>query len=62
MKYGPNGERLINRIDRVSKPGRRVYMGYRELKPVLGGMGIQISEHASGCLERPPRPNRESGR
>jgi small subunit ribosomal protein S8 len=25
MKYGPNGERLINRIDRVSKPGRRVY-------------------------------------
>ncbi len=30
MKYGPNGERLINRIDRISKPGRRVYKGYRD--------------------------------
>src|SRR5215212_11923971 len=42
MKYGPNGERLIARIDRVSKPGRRVYSGYRDLKPVLNGMGIHI--------------------
>ena len=42
MKYGPNGERLITQIDRVSKPGRRVYKGYRDLKPILGGMGIQI--------------------
>ena len=50
MKYGPNGERLINRIDRVSKPGRRVYMGYRELKPVLGGMGIQILSTPRGVL------------
>ena len=62
MKYGPNGERLINRIDRVSKPGRRVYMGYRELKPVLGGMGIQISEHAAGSHQRPPRAHRKSRR
>src|SRR3954447_5602513 len=50
MKYGPNGERLINRIDRVSKPGRRVYMGYSELKPVLGGMGIQILSTPRGVL------------
>ena len=50
MKYGPNGERLINRIDRVSKPGRRVYRGYRELKPVLGGMGIQILSTPRGVL------------
>jgi small subunit ribosomal protein S8 len=50
MKYGPNGERLINRIDRVSKPGRRVYMGYRELKPVLGGIGIQILSTPRGVL------------
>jgi small subunit ribosomal protein S8 len=50
MKYGPNGERLINRIDRVSKPGRRVYKGYRDLKPILGGMGIQILSTPRGVL------------
>jgi small subunit ribosomal protein S8 len=50
MKYGPNGERLINRIDRVSKPGCRVYRGYRELKPILGGMGIQILSTPHGVL------------
>jgi small subunit ribosomal protein S8 len=50
MKYGPNGERLIARIDRVSKPGRRVYSGYKELKPVLGGMGIQILSTPRGVI------------
>src|SRR6478672_2595949 len=37
LKYGPNGERLITQIDRVSKPGCRKYMGYKQLRPVLGG-------------------------
>ena len=50
MKYGPNGERLITRIDRVSKPGRRVYSGYKDLKPVLGGMGIQILSTPKGVI------------
>ena len=50
LKYGPNGERLITRIDRVSKPGRRVYIGYKELKPVLGGMGIQILSTPRGVV------------
>ena len=50
LKYGPNGERLITRIDRVSKPGRRVYSGYKELKPVLNGMGIQILSTPRGVL------------
>jgi len=50
MKYGPNGERLINQIDRVSKPGRRIYKGYRELKPILGGMGIQILSTPRGVI------------
>jgi small subunit ribosomal protein S8 len=48
LKYGPNGERLINRIDRVSKPGCRRYQGYKDLKPVLGGMGIQILSTPKG--------------
>ncbi len=50
LKYGPNGERLITRIDRVSKPGRRVYSGYKELRPILGGMGIQILSTPKGIV------------
>ena len=50
MKYGPNGERLITKIDRISKPGRRIYRGYKELKPVLGGMGIQILSTPRGIV------------
>ncbi|WP_435021997.1 30S ribosomal protein S8 [Tundrisphaera sp. TA3] len=50
MKYGPNGERLITKIDRVSKPGCRRYMGYKDLRPVLGGMGIQILSTPRGVL------------
>src|SRR3989304_5352384 len=40
LKYGPNGERVIRHIKRVSKPGRRVYNRASELKPVLNGLGI----------------------
>ena len=39
LKYGPNGERVIRRIRRISKPGRRVYSGAADLKPILGGLG-----------------------
>ncbi|MGW8256103.1 MAG: 30S ribosomal protein S8, partial [Thermoguttaceae bacterium] len=42
LKYGPNGERLIRRIRRISKPGRRVFKGADGLKPILGGLGISI--------------------
>jgi small subunit ribosomal protein S8 len=50
LKYGPNGERLITKIDRRSKPGCRLYQGYKELKPVLSGMGIQILSTPKGIL------------
>ncbi|MFO0958480.1 MAG: 30S ribosomal protein S8 [Isosphaeraceae bacterium] len=50
MKYGPNGERLITKIDRVSRPGRRLYRGYRDLKPVLGGMGIHVLSTPKGVV------------
>ncbi len=50
LKYGPNGERLINKIDRVSKPGCRRYCGYKDLKPVLNGLGIQILSTPQGIL------------
>jgi small subunit ribosomal protein S8 len=50
LKYGPNGERLITLIERVSKPGCRNYSGYKDLRPVLGGMGILILSTPKGIL------------
>jgi small subunit ribosomal protein S8 len=50
LKYGPNGERVIRRIRRVSKPGRRVYSGAAQLKPVLGGLGITILSTSRGVI------------
>jgi small subunit ribosomal protein S8 len=50
LKYGPNGERVIRRIRRISKPGRRVYSGAAGLKPVLGGLGISIISTSRGVI------------
>ena len=50
LKYGPNGERVIQSIKRVSKPGRRIYQRSKELKPVLGGLGIRIISSSQGVL------------
>ena len=50
LKYGPNGERVIQNIRRVSKPGRRVYSQARQLKPVLHGMGIRILSTSRGIV------------
>ena len=48
-KGGPaNGEDVIQHIKRVSTPGRRVYRKAKEMKPVLGGMGITIVSTSSG--------------
>lgn len=50
LKYGPNGERVIQHIKRVSKPGCRVYSASRDLKPVLNGMGITIISSSRGVI------------
>ncbi len=50
LKYGPNGERVIQKINRVSKPGRRLYRGYKDLKPVLNGMGIWVLSTPRGIM------------
>ena|SRR5688572_15320410 len=50
LKYGPNGERLIRHLKRVSKPGKRVYSKARELRPVLNGLGIKILSTSSGVV------------
>ncbi|MBM4093615.1 MAG: 30S ribosomal protein S8 [Planctomycetes bacterium] len=50
LKYGPNGERVIQKIRRVSKPGRRVYTKARDLRPVLDGLGISILSTSRGVV------------
>lgn len=50
LKYGPNGERVIRRIRRVSRPGRRVYSGADRLRPVLNGLGISIISTSRGVI------------
>ncbi len=50
LKYGPNGERLIQHIRRVSKPGRRIYSGSADLRLVLNGLGISIVSTSRGVL------------
>ena len=50
LKYGPNGERVIRDIRRVSRPGRRVYNRAVDLKPILGGLGISIISTSRGVI------------
>ena len=50
LKYGPNGERVIQHIKRVSKPGRRVYSKARDLRPLLNGLGIRIISTSRGVV------------
>ena len=50
LKFGPNRERSIAGIRRVSKPGLRVYAKSNSLPRVLGGLGIAIISTSSGLL------------
>jgi small subunit ribosomal protein S8 len=50
LKYGPNGERVIRHMKRVSKPGRRVYSSATDLRPVLNGLGISIISTSRGVI------------
>jgi small subunit ribosomal protein S8 len=50
LKYGPNGERVIRHIKRVSKPGRRVYSRATDLRPILNGLGISIISTSRGVI------------
>jgi small subunit ribosomal protein S8 len=50
LKYGPNRERSIAGIRRVSKPGLRVYAKSTNLPKVLGGLGVAILSTSSGLL------------
>ena len=50
LKYGPHGERVISGIQRISRPGRRVYFSRDQVPPVLGGLGISILTTSRGVM------------
>lgn len=50
LKYGPNNEKIISGIKRISKPGLRVYVKKDEVPRVLGGLGIAIISTSNGVM------------
>jgi small subunit ribosomal protein S8 len=50
LKYGPHGERVISGIERISRPGRRVYFGRDDVPTVLGGLGTSILTTSRGVM------------
>ena len=62
LKYGPNGERSIQGIKRISKPGLRVYAGADELPKVLKGLGVAIISTSKGVMtDKAARANHVGG-
>lgn len=62
LKYGPEGQGVIRSIDRVSKPGRRVYSGSQDLPRVVRGQGIYVLSTPKGVVsDRTARKERVGG-
>ncbi len=54
LRYGPEGEPAIHHIERISKPGRRVYAGVAQLRHIKRGLGTAIVSTSQGLM-----PDRE---
>ena len=50
LRYGADGENVISTLDRVSRPGRRVYTGARDIPKVQGGLGVNILTTPRGVM------------
>ena len=50
LKYDESGEPLIEDLKRVSKPGRRIYLGYKDLKPLRSGFAFRILSTSRGIM------------
>lgn len=48
LRYGAKGEQLLSKLERVSKPGCRVYVDSKSIPKVLGGLGINILSTSAG--------------
>ncbi|MBV6481253.1 MAG: 30S ribosomal protein S8 [bacterium] len=50
LKYGENGEKVISRLERVSKPSVRIYVGKEDIPRVQGGIGVVILSTNQGVM------------
>ena len=50
LKYTPDRRSVITGMKRISRPGQRNYLGAREIKPVVGGLGISILTTPKGLM------------
>jgi small subunit ribosomal protein S8 len=50
LKYGPHGEKVLSGVERISRPGRRVYFRSTDVPPVLGGLGTSILTTSRGVM------------
>ncbi len=50
LRYGSDGDPVLSGLERVSKPGRRVYASKGEIPPVLGGLGISVVSTSRGLM------------
>ena len=50
LKYGPNGEKVIQGLKRISKPGLRIYSNAEQLPQVLNGLGVAIVSTSKGII------------
>jgi small subunit ribosomal protein S8 len=50
LKYGPHGEKVMTGLERISRPGRRVYLGAEDVPIVLGGLGTSILTTSRGVM------------
>lgn len=62
LKYGQEGEKVIRKIKRASRPGCRVYRHYMQLRPVLDGLGISVLSTSRGVMsDRQARTQKVGG-
>lgn len=61
LRYSPEGEPAINHVERISKPGRRVYMASKDIKPVRNGLGLGIVSTSQGLLSDAQARQRKVG-
>ena len=62
LRYGPRGEQVLSKLERVSRPGCRVYVNSLNIPKVLGGMGVNIISTSRGLMtDRRARRERVGG-
>lgn len=61
LKYGPDGERMFSHMQRVSTPGRRIYVGVDKIPAPLNGLGLAILSTPAGVMSHAEAKKRRIG-